>query len=80
MKFLLICVLILQVLKLEALGYVPILFFGQRERATEKWVADVLTHVPLSGKVQEYITTMRMCYERILLKQRGNLLLSIRFK
>ena len=51
------------------------LFMGMKEKASGKWVADVLTYVQLSGKVPEYISTMRMGYERILQKQKGKIFL-----
>ncbi|XP_056124445.1 tyrosine-protein phosphatase non-receptor type 23-like [Rhinichthys klamathensis goyatoka] len=57
--------------KLSALGYVPILFFGKKDKASGKWVADVVTHLPPTEDNLKIVATMRMAYNFVLIKQ-GN--------
>ncbi|XP_048035152.1 uncharacterized protein LOC125260710 [Megalobrama amblycephala] len=57
--------------KLSALGYVPILFFGKKDKASGKWVADVVTHLPPSEDNLKIVATMRKAYNFVLIKE-GN--------
>ncbi|XP_039521768.1 uncharacterized protein LOC120475098 isoform X2 [Pimephales promelas] len=56
--------------KLSALGYLPILFFGKKDK-TGKRVADVVTHLPPTEDNLKIVATMRMAYNFVLIKQ-GN--------
>ncbi|XP_048035713.1 protein P200-like isoform X2 [Megalobrama amblycephala] len=57
--------------KLSALGYVPILFFGKKDKASGKWVADVVTHLPPTEDNLKIVATMRKAYNFVLIKE-GN--------
>lgn len=58
--------LFLQVLKLNALGYKPILFLGHHDRKGQI-IGDVIHHVePADGVVQEILIQMRELYEHLL--------------
>ncbi|KAF3855311.1 hypothetical protein F7725_023366, partial [Dissostichus mawsoni] len=52
------------VLKLEALGFKPILFYGHRDKKSQnKWVADVMTHFAPSSLTKHILDKMRRAYE-----------------
>ncbi|ROL55391.1 hypothetical protein DPX16_20767 [Anabarilius grahami] len=55
--------------KLSALGYVPILFFGKKDKASGKWVADVVTHLPPTEDNLKIVATMRKAYNFVLIKE-----------
>ncbi|KAK7131648.1 hypothetical protein R3I94_016692 [Phoxinus phoxinus] len=57
--------------KLSALGYIPILFFARKEKASRKLVADVVTHLPPTEDNQNIVATMRRAYNFVLIKE-GN--------
>jgi len=54
--------------KLSALGYLPILFFGKKDK-TGKRVADVVTHLPPTEDNLKIVATMRMAYNFVLIEQ-----------
>ncbi|XP_026060187.1 SH3 and multiple ankyrin repeat domains protein 3-like [Carassius auratus] len=57
------------VLKLEAVGYKPILFIGKQDkRASNKWVADIITHLHPTPVTKVFLEKMRRAYEFILTK------------
>ncbi|KAK1888310.1 Circumsporozoite protein [Dissostichus eleginoides] len=57
------------VLKLEALGFKPILFYGHRDKKSQnKWVADVMTHFAPSSLTKHILDKMRRAYEILLTK------------
>ncbi|KAK7154154.1 hypothetical protein R3I94_007502 [Phoxinus phoxinus] len=55
--------------KLSALGYIPILFFARKEKASGKWVADVVTHLPPTEDNLKIVATMRRAYNFLLIKE-----------
>uniref|UniRef100_A0A9J8AZB5 Uncharacterized protein n=1 Tax=Cyprinus carpio carpio TaxID=630221 RepID=A0A9J8AZB5_CYPCA len=57
--------------KLSALGYVPILFFAKKDKASGKWVADVVTHLTPTEDNLKIVATMRKAYNFLLIKE-GN--------
>ncbi|KAF3859065.1 hypothetical protein F7725_021464, partial [Dissostichus mawsoni] len=58
------------VLKLEALGFKPILFYGHRDKKSpNKWVADVMTHFAASSVNKAILDKMRRVYEILLTKE-----------
>ncbi|XP_039641284.1 putative cyclin-dependent serine/threonine-protein kinase DDB_G0272797/DDB_G0274007 [Perca fluviatilis] len=57
--------------KLSSLGYVPILFFARKDKASGKWVADVVTHLPPTEDNLKIVATMRKAYHFLLIKE-GN--------
>ncbi|XP_026059151.1 histone H1-II-like isoform X1 [Carassius auratus] len=60
------------VLKLEAVGYKPILFIGKQDkRASDKWVADIITHLHPTPVTKVFLEKMRRAYEFILTKAAG---------
>ncbi|XP_067226142.1 uncharacterized protein [Chanodichthys erythropterus] len=55
--------------KLEAVGYKPILFIGKQDkRASNKWVADIITHLHHTPVTKILLEKMRRAYEFILTK------------
>ncbi|XP_058636513.1 uncharacterized protein LOC131543317 isoform X2 [Onychostoma macrolepis] len=55
--------------KLEAVGYKPILFIGkQNKKASNKWVADIITHLHPTPVTRNVLEKMRRAYEFILTK------------
>ena len=63
------CFCSIQVKKLEALGYKPILFFGKKNKRTAgKWEADVMTHLLPSPYTKALLEKMQRAYEFILSK------------
>ncbi|MED6242917.1 hypothetical protein ATANTOWER_011854 [Ataeniobius toweri] len=54
--------------KLEAIGYKPILFFGKKEKASNKWVADVITHLEPTATTRNFLEKMQRAYEFLLSK------------
>ncbi|KAK1891208.1 Heterochromatin protein 1 [Dissostichus eleginoides] len=57
------------VLKLEALGFKTILFYGHRDnKSLNKWVADVMTHFAASSVNKAILDKMRRVYEILLSK------------
>ncbi len=60
-----------QVRKLEAVGYKPILFIGkQNKKASNKWVADIITHLHATPVTIIFLEKIRRAYEFILTKSR----------
>ncbi|XDV21837.1 hypothetical protein PO909_026857, partial [Leuciscus waleckii] len=57
--------------KLSALGYVPILFFAKKDKASGKWAADVVTDLPPTEENLKIVASMRKAYNFILIKE-GN--------
>ncbi|KAF1374350.1 hypothetical protein PFLUV_G00228160 [Perca fluviatilis] len=55
--------------KLSSLGYVPILFFARKDKASGKWVADVVTHLPPTEDNLKIVATMRKAYHFLLIKE-----------
>ncbi|KAG7458318.1 hypothetical protein JOB18_037962 [Solea senegalensis] len=56
--------------KLEAIGYKPILFMGKKDKkASNKWVADIITHLPLTSTTKNFLEKMRRAYEFLLTKE-----------
>ncbi|XP_045897839.1 protein TsetseEP-like isoform X2 [Micropterus dolomieu] len=66
-----VCIYLLQVKKLSALGYVPILFFAKKDKASGKWVSDVVTHLLPTEDNLKIVATMRKAYNFVLIKE-GN--------
>ncbi len=63
------CFCSFQVRKLEAVGYKPILFIGkQNKKASNKWVADIITHLHHTPVTIHFLEKMRRAYEFILTK------------
>lgn len=63
------CFCSFQVSKLEAVGYKPILFIGKPDkRASNKWVADIITHLHPTPVTKILLEKMRRAYEFILTK------------
>ncbi|RXN06788.1 zinc finger 37-like protein [Labeo rohita] len=55
--------------KLEAVGYKPILFIGKKDKKTSnKWVADIITHLHPTPVTKTFLEKMRRAYEFILVK------------
>ncbi|XP_058629963.1 uncharacterized protein LOC131539402 isoform X2 [Onychostoma macrolepis] len=55
--------------KLEAVGYKPILFIGkQNKKASNKWVADIITHLHPTPVTRNFLENMHRAYEFILTK------------
>ncbi|XP_058606569.1 uncharacterized protein LOC131523932 isoform X2 [Onychostoma macrolepis] len=55
--------------KLEAVVYKPILFIGkQNKKASNKWVADIITHLHPTPVTRNVLEKMRRAYEFILTK------------
>ncbi|XP_052424879.1 uncharacterized protein LOC127968053 isoform X1 [Carassius gibelio] len=54
--------------KLEAVGYKPILFIGKQNKASNKWVADVITHLHPTPVTKMFLEKMQRAYEFILTK------------
>ncbi|MEQ2304968.1 hypothetical protein AMECASPLE_032701, partial [Ameca splendens] len=54
--------------KLEAISYKPILFFGKKEKASNKWVADVITHLEPTATTRHFLEKMQRAYEFLLSK------------
>ncbi|XP_026094137.1 uncharacterized protein LOC113066470 [Carassius auratus] len=66
------CFCSFQVLKLEAIGYKPILFIGKQDKsASNKWVADIITHLHPTPVTKVFLEKMRRAYEFILTKAAG---------
>ncbi|KAF3832937.1 hypothetical protein F7725_026602 [Dissostichus mawsoni] len=66
------------VLKLEALGFKPILFYGHRDKKSpNKWVADVMTHFAASSLNKAILDKMRRVYEILLTKDPTFVCLSV---
>ncbi|KAK5936436.1 hypothetical protein CgunFtcFv8_027691 [Champsocephalus gunnari] len=62
------------VLKLEALGFKPILFYGHRDKQSpNKWVADVMTHFAASSATKAILDKMRRVYEFLLTQASTNM-------
>ncbi|CAL8236177.1 unnamed protein product [Arctogadus glacialis] len=55
--------------KLSALGYVPILFYARREKASGKWVADVMNHLTPTEDNLKILASMKKAYNFVLLKE-----------
>ncbi len=63
------CFCSFQVRKLEAVGYKPILFIGkQNKKASNKWVADIITHLHPTPVTRIFLEKMQRAYEFILTK------------
>ncbi|XP_051997375.1 uncharacterized protein LOC127654290 [Xyrauchen texanus] len=63
------CICSFQVSKLEAVGYKPILFIGKpNKRASNKCVADIITHLHPTPVTKTLLDKMRRAYEFILTK------------
>ncbi|KAK1897606.1 Reticulocyte-binding protein 2 like a [Dissostichus eleginoides] len=61
--------IIVLVRKLEALGYKPILFYGKPKRASNRWAADRITHLPPTPTNKTILDKMRRAYEFLLTKE-----------
>ncbi len=68
------CFCSFQVRKLEAVGYKPILFIGkQNKKASNKWVADIITHLHPTPVTINFLEKMRRAYEFILTKGKSKI-------
>ncbi|XP_067283935.1 uncharacterized protein [Pseudorasbora parva] len=56
----------MDVLKLSALGYMPILFICKKHKGTGKFVADVVTHLPPTQTNTWFLTSMKKAYDFII--------------
>ncbi|XP_046696027.1 uro-adherence factor A-like isoform X2 [Silurus meridionalis] len=55
--------------KLEAVGYKPILFIGKQDKTnSNRWVADIITHLLPTPVTKIFLNKMRTAYEFILTK------------
>ncbi len=68
------CFCSFQVRKLEAVGYKPILFIGkQNKKDSNKWVADIITHLHPTPFTRHLLEKMQRAYEFLLSKGKSKI-------